>query len=264
MANTEIVVLKFGGASVATTKHFSEIAEIIVHESSSARVVVVVSAMGDTTNQLLSLAYRVHPNPPPREKDMLISVGERISAALLAMALSLKDKEAISFTGSQSGIITSSLHSMANILDVRPVRVLKSLDAGKIVIVAGFQGVSENGEVTTLDRGGSDTTAVALAVALGASKVKFYKDVNGLYSDDPKKKPSATFYSSLSFDEAIKIVENGADVLHPRCIKLASKNGLPLHVLSFYDPKLLSHTGTQIGPSLRVQGMPYVFEGVHE
>ena len=205
--------------------------------------------MGDTTDQLLSLARDVHPNPPPREQDMLVSVGERISIALLAMALHLKGKEAISFTGSQSGIITSDKHSEAFILDVRPHRIIKALDLGKIVIVAGFQGVSAGGEITTLGRGGSDTTAVALGVALKACRVEFYKDVEGIYSEDPKKNPEAVLYPHLSFDQAIEIAEKGAKVLHPRCIRLASKNCLPLYVLSFYDPLLQHHCGTLIGSS---------------
>jgi aspartate kinase len=260
---TETIVLKFGGASVATREQFPKIAEIISDKSLHARIVAVVSAMGGTTDQLLVLARGVHPNPPPREQDMLLSVGERISGALLAMALNLKGIEAISFTGSQSGIITSSKHSEAEILEVRPHRILKALEAGKVVIAAGFQGVSRDGEITTLGRGGSDTTAVALAVALGASKVEFYKDVKGVYSEDPKTNLEATLFPSLSFEEAIKIVERGAKVLHPRCIKLASKNGLPLHVLSFYDPGLRQHSGTLIGPSRREQGSPCVFEGDH-
>ncbi len=261
MPRNETLVLKFGGASVASTQQFSKIAEIILNKSLNARVVVVVSAMGDTTDQLLSLARRVHPNPPPREQDMLVSVGERISVALLAMALNLKDKDAISLTGSQSGIITSSTHSDAAIIDVRPHRILKALDAGKIVIVAGFQGVSKEGEITTLGRGGSDTTAVALGAALGASRVEFYKDVEGVYTEDPKKDPGATLYPSLSFEEAIKIAECGAKVLHPRCLRLAAKNSLPLHVLSFYDPALRHHSGTLIGPMMREMGTPCLFEG---
>ncbi len=244
----DIVVLKFGGAAVATPGQFQKIADIIVHKSRSARIVVVVSAMGDTTDQLLALARQVHPEPPPREQDMLISVGERISISLLAMALHHKNKVAISFTGSQSGIITSLKHSDASIIAVKPHRILKELDAGKVVIVAGFQGVSYEGEITTLGRGGSDTTAVALGVALGASCVEFYKDVKGIYSEDPKKNSSATFYSTLTFDEAIEIVEKGAKVLHPRCIRLAAKNDLPLHVLSFSDPH---GEGTWIGPQSR-------------
>ena len=254
MSCKNTIILKFGGASVASSEQFSRIADIILSKSQHSRVIVVVSAMGDTTDQLLSLARRVHPNPPLREQDMLISVGERISVALLAMALDHKQKEAISFTGSQSGIITSSKHSEAVVVDVRPHRILKALEDGKIVIVAGFQGVSREGEITTLGRGGSDTTAVALGVALGASGVEFYKDVEGVYSDDPKKNPLASLFSSLSFDQAIEIMEKGAKVLHPRCIRLAKKNGLPLHVLSFYDPAMQRHQGTWIGPQMRSAG----------
>jgi aspartate kinase len=262
MTHRETVILKFGGASVASTEHFAKIADIILNKSEHHHVVVVVSAMGDTTDQLLSLAKRVHPHPPPREQDMLISVGERISVALLAMALHLKEREAISFTGSQSGIITSAKHSDAQIIDIKPTRILKALDEGRIVIVAGFQGVSKEGEITTLGRGGSDTTAVALGVALGASSVEFYKDVEGIYSEDPKKNPQAVLYPSLSFDEAIEIVERGAKILHPRCIRLAAKNNLPLKVLSFYDPMMRHHLGTWIGQSDAPRGVARMFEGI--
>lgn len=259
----ETIVLKFGGAAVASTEQFSKIADLILNKTLAFRVVVVVSAMGDTTDQLLSLSRRVHPQPPLREQDMLISAGERISIALLAMALHLKGKEAISFTGSQSGIITTAAHSEAAITDVRPHRILKALETGKVAIVAGFQGVSAAGEITTLGRGGSDTTAVALGVALGASRVEFYKDVEGVYSEDPKKNPSAQFYSHLTFADALKIVEQGAKILHPRCLHLASKNGLPLQVLSFYDPVCQRHCGTAIGPSAREKGAACVFEAEH-
>jgi aspartate kinase len=264
MASKETIVLKFGGASVASVEQFSKIAEIILFRALYARVVIVVSAMGDTTGELLSLARRVHPHPPLREQDMLISVGERISIALLAMALHYKNKEAISFTGSQSGIVTSTRHSEAEIIDVRPHRILKALDAGKIVIVAGFQGVSGEGEITTLGRGGSDTTAVALGVALGASKVEFFKDVEGIYSEDPKKNPEAILFPSLTFAEAIKIVEEGAKVLHSRCIRLAEKNSLPLHVLSFLDPTMGCHLGSWIGPKIRIPRSHPVFEVMQE
>jgi aspartate kinase len=263
MNHQETIILKFGGASVASTEQFSKIAEIILNKSLNYRVVVVVSAMGDTTDQLLSLAKRVHPNPPPREQDMLVSAGERISVALLAMALNLKDKEAISFTGSQSGIITCTKHSDAQIIDVKPHRILKALDEGKIVIVAGFQGVSKEGEITTLGRGGSDTTAVALGVALRATIVEFYKDVEGIYSEDPKKNPKAILFPFLTFEEAVEIVEQGAKVLHPRCIYLAAKNGLPLKVLSFYDPCLRYHSGTKIGQTAEAREKLSIFEGIH-
>lgn len=247
----QTIILKFGGAAVASIEQFPKIAEIILNKNLDQRVVVVVSAMGNTTDQLLSLAKSVHPNPPLREQDMLISVGERISVALLAMALHLKGKEAISLTGSQSGIITSNKHSEAQIIDVKPHRILKGLNDGKIVIVAGFQGVSDEGEITTLGRGGSDTTAVALGAALGAACVEFYKDVEGVYSEDPKRNPKATIFPFLSFEEAIGIVERGAKILHPECIRLAEKSGLPLKILSFYDPMMRYHSGTWIGQSDR-------------
>ncbi len=251
----EIVVLKFGGAAVATPAHFTRVAQIIVRRSQTAQVVVVVSAMGDSTDELLALAREVHPSPPLREQDMLVSVGERISIALLAMALHLQGKEAISLTGSQSGIITSATHSDALILEVRPRRILQALESHQIVIVAGFQGVSSYGEITTLGRGGSDTTAVALAIALHASKVEFYKDVAGIYSADPKTDATARFYPHLSFQEALSLLETGAQVLHPRCVQLAAKNHLPLHVLSFHAP---TH-GTWVGPRERLAA-PLLFE----
>lgn len=238
------VVMKFGGAAVAHASCFARIAELVVERSKVYKhIAVVVSAMGDTTNDLLKLAREVHPNPPRREQDMLVSVGERISVSLLAMALDLKGIEAISFTGSQSGIITSPEHTEARILEVRPWRLLKQLEAGKVVIVAGFQGVSREGEITTLGRGGSDTTAVALGIALGADKVEFYKDVPGVFSEDPKKNPKAELFSNLSFNKALEITQKGAKVLHHRCVDLAAKNFLPLHVLSFAEPR----GGTLIG-----------------
>jgi aspartate kinase len=225
--------LKFGGAAVASAEQFSRIAQIIIGKAKSHRVVVVVSAMGDTTDQLLALARTVHPEPPLREQDMLISVGERISISLLAMALHLHHQEAISFTGSQSGIITTSTHSDARIIAVKPDRLLRALSESKVAIVAGFQGVSRNGEITTLGRGGSDTTAVALGIALNASCVEFYKDVDGVYGEDPKVNLKAELFSSLSYERALQLVEKGAQVLHPRCVRLAQANGLPLCVRSF-------------------------------
>jgi aspartate kinase len=243
----EIIVMKFGGASVAASERFAQIADIIIKKGKEARVVVVVSAMGNTTDQLLALARQVHPEPPPREQDMLISVVAIPLIALLAMALQLKKQEAISYTGSQSGIITTDQHSEARIVDVRPQRLLHALEQGKIVIVAGFQGVSRSGEITTLGRGGSDTTAVALGVALHACRVEFYKDVKGIYSEDPKKNAQALHFPQLSYEEALSIVRKGGKVLHPRCIELAAKNHLHLHVVSFYDPDLCLHQGTMIG-----------------
>lgn len=229
------LIMKFGGASVRTPECFLKIAEIIIKRSLEySRIVIVVSAMGEMTDELISLAKKVHPHPPRREYDMLVSAGERISTALLAMALSAKDKYAVSFTGSQSGIITTSHHSEARIIDVRPERLRSALDLGKFVIVAGFQGVSQDKEITTLGRGGSDTTAVALGVALGADKIEFYKDVQGIYETDPKMDPHAFLHRFLTHDQALSIVEKtGGQVLQPRSLKLALANALTLHVRPF-------------------------------
>lgn len=238
------IVMKFGGASLQTPKHFMNVADIIA--SKSGERVVVVSAMGDMTDELTSLACQVSASPPRREMDMLISVGERISMSLLAMALSDRGIPAISLTGSQSGIITCTHHTDALIQDVRPIRIQQHLDEGKVVIVAGFQGVSSEKEITTLGRGGSDTSAVALAAALHADKVEFYKDVKGVYSSDPKKHPHATLYKELSYDQALNLADF---VIHKRSILLASKNGLPLHVLSYKKELREEFPGTWIAPS---------------
>lgn len=242
--NRETVVLKFGGASVATPAAFAHVAALIIEKvQQNKNVVVVVSAMANKTDELISLAHQVHPSPPKREYDMLVTVGERISISLLAMALSAQGQQAISFTGSQSGIITSDHHADASIIDIKPRRLLAALNEKNIVIVAGFQGVSRSGEITTLGRGGSDTSAVALGAALGASVVEFYKDVPGIFSDDPKIHATATHHSHLSYSEALNIVDKGAKILHPRSIRLAKKNGVPLHVRSFLD----QGKGTTIG-----------------
>ncbi|HEX4840036.1 MAG TPA: aspartate kinase [Rhabdochlamydiaceae bacterium] len=254
----DTLVLKFGGAAVAKPERFSQIADLILERTRHyKKIVVVVSAMGNMTDELLTLARQVHPSPPKREQDMLISVGERISMSLLAMALDLKDKVALSLTGSQAGIITTSNHAEAKIIDVRPHRVVKALDEGKIVIVAGFQGVSKAGEITTLGRGGSDITAVALAVALGAEKVEFYKDVPGIFAEDPKKNPDAEFYSTLNYTRALEITQKGAKVLQSRCIDLAARNNLPLHVLPFSRPK---ESGTLIGKLPRLASPALIYE----
>ena len=239
------LIMKFGGAAIKSPAHFSEIADLILTRARDyPKIAVVVSAMGDMTDELIAMAQTVNPEPPRREYDMLVSAGERISIALLAMALHGKNKEAVSFTGSQSGIITSDDHTDAKIVDVRPHRLLSSLESGKIVIVAGFQGVSLSREITTLGRGGSDTTAVALGVAFGAAKVEFYKDVPGIFACDPKADPTAPLFSALSYQEAIAIVkQSGSQVLHPRAISLAAKNRLPLHILSFQEK---TAPGTQI------------------
>lgn len=255
------LVMKFGGASVATPERFSEIADIIIHRSHEyKRIVIVVSAMGDTTDELIALAKRVNPTPPRREYDMLITVGERISMSLLAMALAGKEKNAISFTGSQCGIITCERHTDARIVDVKPHRLLPHLESGRIAIVAGFQGVSRNGEITTLGRGGSDTTAVALGVALKAEKVEFFKDVEGIYDEDPKKKPFAKLRRYLTYQEALEIINQGAQVLQDRCVHLADKNRLPLQIISFHHYDSPEHPGTLIGGAPAGVSNPPVYE----
>lgn len=230
------VIMKFGGASLSSASQFDAISDLILKKREEySRVVIVVSAMGETTNELLALAQSVNSSPPQRELDMLLSVGERISMSLLAMSLAKRGIQALSFTGSQSGIITSTEHSEAKIMNVKPHRILRSLEQDKIVIVAGFQGVSHTGEITTLGRGGSDTTAVALAIALGAEKVVFYKDVPGFFEEDPKINPKADHLATLSYNQAIEIVEKGAKILHQRSLILARSNQIPLHIRSFKD-----------------------------
>lgn len=231
------LVLKFGGAALATSELIGTISEII--EAKKARtdhVAVVVSAMGKTTDELLALAHAIHPLPPKRELDMLISVGERISMALLAMALSKRGIQAVSFTGSQSGIITSCEHNNAKIVDVRPKRIQKAFEQNQVVIVAGFQGVSTNGEITTLGRGGSDTTAVALGIALQAAHIEFFKDVPGIFSSDPKTSTTAIQLSQATYDDVLHILEQGGRILHPRAVCMAKAHSIPLHIRSFYDP----------------------------
>ncbi len=248
---TKTLIMKFGGASVKSPEGFGHIAELVIRRSAEfPRIAIVVSAMGGMTDQLISLAHQVNPKPPRREYDMLVSAGERISTSLLAMALAARGSEAVSFTGSQTGIITCNYHSEAKIIDVKPYRLLPHLNSKKFVIVAGFQGVSQDKEITTLGRGGSDTTAVALGVALKAEKVEFYKDVGGIFQHDPKKQLDAQIYRTLSHEEALQVVhQTGGKVLHPRSIELAQKNGLPLHVRSFLDRE---GEGTWIGSPQRM------------
>ena len=241
------LVMKFGGASVSSPQSFAHVADIIMtRRKEYAKIVVVVSAMKGATDELLQLAREVHPTPPRRELDMLVSVGERVSISLLAMALSVKGIEAISFTGSQSGIITTCDHTEARIINIKPARIIPHLEEGRVVIIAGFQGVSSSGEITTLGRGGSDTSAVAMGVALGAVKVEFFKDVDGVYSADPKLEKQAIHYPFLRYEQALEIIEKGAKILHSRAVKLAKKNYLLLQVLSFTSFFLEKNNGTII------------------
>lgn len=228
------LVLKFGGASLVNPKDFSKVAELILRKYElNKKLVVVVSAMANMTDHLIELAKSVHPNPPQRELDMLVSIGERASISLLSMALHHRGIKAISFTGSQSGILTSSDHSQAKILDVRPYRIEKHLAQEDIVIVAGFQGVSAEKEITTLGRGGSDTSAVALAIALEASHVEFYKDVGQLFDSDPKKNSEAKGIAKISLSHALEKAKKGPFILHPRCLDLAYQNDVSLFIYPF-------------------------------
>ena len=255
------MILKFGGAAFSKAEDFASVADLIMHHLKEyPKIVVVVSAMANMTDQLLELAIKVHPNPPKREQDMLVSVGERISMSLLAMALQAKGVKAVSLTGSQSGIITSADHSEAKIIDVRPFRILEELSKDHIVIVAGFQGVSLDKEITTLGRGGSYTTAVALGVALDADQVIFYKDVLGMYLNDPKKNFTQKPISHLKYNEALAIVQNGAKVLHKRSLELAKQNQLPLVVKSFKKDVEEKFSGTVIAELSREDARKKVYE----
>lgn len=250
------LIMKFGGASVQGPANFAHIAKLIIEKQKIYdHIVVVVSAMKGMTDHLISLALQVNPEPPKREYDMLVSVGERVSISLLAMALNKYGVKAVSFTGSQSGIVTTSDHSEARIVRVQPGRLVPYLKDKCVVIVAGFQGVSLDKEITTLGRGGSDTSAVALGVALMAEKVEFYKDVVGIFTQDPSKHSCASICSKLTYDEAIQIVEKSEkQVLHIRSLILAKKNKLPLHVLSFLEPG----DGTLIfDPKIKSSGVSY-------
>jgi aspartate kinase len=225
-----IVVQKYGGSSVATPERLRQVAQrVAAAQKSGLRVVVVVSAMGKTTDELLALAKSISPSPSRRELDMLLSCGERISMALLAMALSELGVPAISFTGSQSGILTNDRHSGARIIEVRPVRIQDELSRGQVVIVAGFQGMSYKREITTLGRGGSDTTAVALAAALGAKHCEIYSDVDGVYTADPRLVPAAGHIPQLGYGEMQELAAHGAKVLNAQAVEWAQRAGIVIH-----------------------------------
>lgn len=224
------VVQKFGGSSVATTEKLVRVAELVVAKKRAGfDVVVVVSAQGDTTDELLAKAKALSPEPDRRELDMLLTAGERISMALLALAIRERGAEAVSLTGSQSGIITTSSHSQARIIEVRPFRVEDELELGKIVIVAGYQGVSYRREVTTLGRGGSDTTAVALAAALDAEACEIYSDVDGVYSADPRVVPDAHKLVELGYEEMQELATAGAKVLNAAAVEFAKQRGIAIY-----------------------------------
>ena len=233
-----LIVQKYGGSSVADAEGMKRVAaRIVASKKAGNQVVVVVSAMGDTTDELIELANAVTPIPQGRELDMLLTAGERISMALLAMAINNLGFEARSFTGSQAGVITNSVHGKARIIDVTPGRIREAIDEGAIAIVAGFQGISQDTkDITTLGRGGSDTTAVALAAALEADVCEIYTDVDGVFSADPRVVPAARKLKTVTYEEMLELAAAGAKVLHLRCVEYARRYDLPIHVRSSFSP----------------------------
>ena len=231
----ELVVQKYGGTSVAGPKRIRRVAERVVASAAAGPVCVVVSAMGGTTDELIGLAQEVSPLPHPRELDMLLTAGERISMALLSMAINDLGRDAVSFTGSQAGIVTDTRHGKARILELRVDRVREALAAGRIAIVAGFQGVSTDQDVTTLGRGGSDTTAVALAAALGATVCEIYTDVEGVFTADPRLVPAARKLQRVSYEEMLELAASGAKVLALRSVEYARNHGVKIHVRSSFN-----------------------------
>ena len=232
-----LIVQKYGGSSVADAEGLKRVANrIVATKRAGHQVVVVVSAMGDTTDELIDLANQVSPLPNGRELDMLLTAGERISMALLSMAIGNLGNEARSFTGSQAGVITTSAHGRARIIDVTPSRITEALKEGAIAIVAGFQGISQDtNDVTTLGRGGSDTTAVALAAALEADVCEIYTDVDGIFSADPRVVPAAKKLKTVTYDEMLELAASGAKVLHLRCVEYARRYDMPIHVRSSFS-----------------------------
>ncbi len=231
----DIIVQKFGGTSVADIGKMKNVADVIIKEKENGNdVVVVVSAMGHTTDHLVKLAHEINPNPSERELDMLMSTGECVSMSLLTMALQAKGYKAVSYNAAQIGIITENVHTKARIVDIKTDRLRKSLEEGKIIVIAGFQGVTTDGEITTLGRGGSDTSAVAIASALGAKRCDIYTDVEGVYTTDPRVVPNASRLNEISYEEMLELAHAGANVLHPRSVETAKQYKMPLRVRSTF------------------------------
>jgi aspartate kinase len=249
-----LIVQKYGGSSVADAEGIKRVAKRVVDTKKAGNdVVVIVSAMGDTTDDLFDLAHQVSPTPPPRELDMLLTAGERISAALLAMATLQQGVTARSFTGSQAGVITTATHGDARIIDITPSRITQCLAEGDIAIIAGFQGVSQDTkDVTTLGRGASDTTAVALAGALGADVCEIYTDVDGVFTADPRIVPTARRIAQISSEEMLEMAASGAKVLHLRCVEYARRFGVKVHVRSSFSQR--EGTWVTDEPARRPQG----------
>jgi len=255
-----LIVQKYGGSSVADAENIKNVARQIAQAKDKGdQVVVVVSAMGDTTDELINLAYQVAEQPDDRELDVLLSTGEIISSTLLAMTLRALGYGAISLTGAQAGIQTDSAYSRARIVGVDPERVVKELDKDKIVIVAGFQGVTDEMDVTTLGRGGSDTTAVALAASLGAGMCQIYTDVDGVYTADPRLVPEARRLSEIGYEEMLEMASYGAKVMHPRAVELGELFNIPILVASSFtqNPGTLIHGGVSMEVRNKVRSIAY-------
>ena len=255
-----VVVQKYGGSSVAGVERLRVVAErVAATRRGNAEVVVVVSAMGNTTDELIALAHQLDADPPSREMDMLLSTGETVTAPLLAMALHARGVDAVSLTGPQAGIRTSGPHRSARITDIVPQRVIEQLAAGRVVVVAGFQGATEELDVTTLGRGGSDTTAVALAVALHAGECEIHTDVAGIHTADPRVVPDARPLPSIGYDEMLELASAGATVMHPRAVEIGEAYSMPIRVRSAFDdsPGTLIHRHEQMEDRPKVRGIAH-------
>lgn len=256
-----VLVQKYGGSSLAGVERLQAVAARVGRShASNGRVVVVVSAMGDATDDLISLAHQVDTDPPHREMDMLLSTGETMTAPLLAMALHAIGVDAISLNGIQAGIRTSAAHRSARIVDIVPQRIVDHLDAGRVVVVAGFQGATETLDITTLGRGGSDTTAVALAVALGADECEINTDVAGIYTADPRAVPDAIPMALVSYGEMLELASAGATVMHPRAVEIGEAYSMPIRVRSSFD----DGPGTLITRQEQMENRPKVHGIAHD
>jgi len=250
--NKPTLVLKFGGSSVADQECIERISKIAIKEAKEYNVVVVVSAMGKTTNSLVNLANNISPNVRGRELDMLLATGELVSISLTAMCIERLGHPAISLTGWQAGFITESEHNKARIAEIKTQKILENLKENKIIVIAGFQGITENGEVTTLGRGGSDTSAVAISAALGASRCDIYTDVDGIYTTDPRIEAKANKLAYISHEEMLELASLGAKVLHPRSVELAKKYDVDLRVRSSFE---FEKEGTKVISLKRIKDM---------
>jgi aspartate kinase len=255
-----LIVQKYGGTSVADAERIKNVAKRIAQvKEKGDQVVVVVSAMGDTTDDLIKLAYQVTTRPDERELDLLLSTGEIVACTLVAMALEAMGYDAISLTGAQAGIKTDASYSRARILGIEPKRIVKELDSGKIVIVAGFQGITDEMDITTLGRGGSDTTAVALAAALKAKVCERYTDVEGIYTADPRLVPEAQRLSEISYEEMLEVATYGSKVIHPRAVELGELYNVPILVASSFtdNPGTLIHGGASMEVRNKVRSIAH-------